>query len=70
MWGTQLFPKVVGLKNALPKILTGSNITSKKAKQIGLVDFNVNAALLDSACIQMIKNPIKVNKPNYFWKSM
>jgi 3-hydroxyacyl-CoA dehydrogenase/enoyl-CoA hydratase/3-hydroxybutyryl-CoA epimerase len=36
--GTQRLPRLIGLRNALPLILQGNNVRSKKAKRIGLVD--------------------------------
>lgn len=53
MGGTQIFPKLVGLRNGLLPILTGSNIRPKKAKKIGLVDYVVDEKLLDSTSIQI-----------------
>ena len=41
--GTQRLPKLVGLPNALPMVLTGKNLTAKKAKKQGLVDTVVEA---------------------------
>ena len=41
--GTQRLPKLVGLPNALPMVLTGKNLTAKKAKKAGLVDTVVEA---------------------------
>ena len=36
--GTQRLPKLVGVTSALPMVLTGKNLTAKKAKKAGLVD--------------------------------
>jgi 3-hydroxyacyl-CoA dehydrogenase / enoyl-CoA hydratase / 3-hydroxybutyryl-CoA epimerase len=36
--GTQLLPRLVGLQEALPMMLTGKNIYPRRAKKIGLVD--------------------------------
>ncbi len=39
--GTQRLPRLIGLKNALPLMLQGSNIRPKKAKRLGLIDETV-----------------------------
>jgi len=36
--GTQRLPRLIGLKDALPLMLTGSNVFPSKARKIGLVD--------------------------------
>ncbi len=36
--GTQYLPRLVGLQQALPLLLTGKNVYPKKARRIGLVD--------------------------------
>jgi len=36
--GTQRMPKLIGLKRALPLMLTGSNVRVKKALKMGLID--------------------------------
>eukprot|EP00126_Sphaerothecum_destruens_P007729 Sdes_comp19965_c0_seq1m12514 len=36
--GTQRLPRLIGLMEALPIMLTGSNVRAKKAKSLGLVD--------------------------------
>lgn len=38
MGGTQRLPRLVGLENALPLLLSGKVISAKEAKEIGLVD--------------------------------
>jgi 3-hydroxyacyl-CoA dehydrogenase/enoyl-CoA hydratase/3-hydroxybutyryl-CoA epimerase len=44
--GTTRLPRLVGLSNALPIMLTGKPVDSKKAERIGLVDERVPAPLL------------------------
>ncbi|XP_072045932.1 trifunctional enzyme subunit alpha, mitochondrial-like isoform X1 [Amphiura filiformis] len=39
--GTQRLPRLIGLTEALPLILTGKNVPAQKAKKIGLVDQTV-----------------------------
>lgn len=36
--GTQLLPRLIGLQEALPMMLTGKNVFPRKAKKLGLVD--------------------------------
>ncbi len=45
--GTVRLPRLVGLRNALPLILTGRPVDARKAQRIGLVDERVHAAILD-----------------------
>ena len=66
MGGTQLFPKLVGLKSSLPKILTGSSINSKNALKMGLVDYSVDEALLDKTSMHIIKNNTKFKTKHHF----
>jgi 3-hydroxyacyl-CoA dehydrogenase/enoyl-CoA hydratase/3-hydroxybutyryl-CoA epimerase len=44
--GTQRLPRLIGLQRALDVILTGRNIRTKKAYQMGLVDELVHPAIL------------------------
>ncbi len=53
--GTQRLPKLVGLDQALPIILTGSNVRAKKAKRIGLVDEVVPTPILKERAYQAAK---------------
>ncbi len=39
--GTQRLPRLIGLKNALPLMLQGSNVRPRKAKRLGLIDETV-----------------------------
>jgi len=36
--GTQRLPRLIGIQNALPLILQGSNVRPKRAKRMGLID--------------------------------
>jgi 3-hydroxyacyl-CoA dehydrogenase/enoyl-CoA hydratase/3-hydroxybutyryl-CoA epimerase len=36
--GTQRLPRLIGLSNAIPLILSGSSVSAQKAKDLGLVD--------------------------------
>jgi 3-hydroxyacyl-CoA dehydrogenase/enoyl-CoA hydratase/3-hydroxybutyryl-CoA epimerase len=44
--GTQRLPRTVGLRNALPMILTGNPVRAKKALQTGLIDELVHPSIL------------------------
>jgi 3-hydroxyacyl-CoA dehydrogenase/enoyl-CoA hydratase/3-hydroxybutyryl-CoA epimerase len=44
--GTTRLPRLVGLSNALPIILTGKPVNAKKAERIGLIDERVPAPIL------------------------
>jgi 3-hydroxyacyl-CoA dehydrogenase/enoyl-CoA hydratase/3-hydroxybutyryl-CoA epimerase len=50
--GTQRLPRLIGLRAALDMILTGKNVRSKKALQIGLVDELVHPAILRTIAIR------------------
>ena len=48
--GTQLLPRLVGIQQALPMMLTGKNIYARKAREMGLVDaLTYRHGLLDAA---------------------
>ncbi|MFB3133821.1 MAG: 3-hydroxyacyl-CoA dehydrogenase NAD-binding domain-containing protein, partial [Rhodothermales bacterium] len=48
--GTQLLPRLVGIQQALPMMLTGKNIYARKARRMGLVDaLTYRHGLLDAA---------------------
>ena len=51
--GTQYLPRLVGIQNALDLILTGRQITARKAKKIGLVDEVVAPPVLVSAATKL-----------------
>ena len=50
--GTQLLPRLIGLQQALPIMLTGKNVYPQKALQIGLVDSLTHTAALRRAAIE------------------
>lgn len=56
--GTQRLPRVVGLRQALPMILTGKSLTAERAAELGLVDRVVEAADfendLETACQSLL----------------
>lgn len=67
--GTQRLPRLIGLMDALPMLLTGSKKTAQQAKKLGLVDVVINriglstqsgaentVAHLESAAIQTAKD--------------
>lgn len=53
--GTQRLPRVVGVEEALPMIVTGNPVPAKKALAIGLVDEVVDDTDLESAAIALAK---------------
>jgi 3-hydroxyacyl-CoA dehydrogenase/enoyl-CoA hydratase/3-hydroxybutyryl-CoA epimerase len=44
--GTTRLPRLIGLKEALPLILTGQNVTARKAQRLGLIDEAVPSQVL------------------------
>ena len=50
--GTQRLPRLVGLQEALPIMLTGKNIRARKAAQIGLVDECVHPSILRQVAVR------------------
>ncbi len=55
MAGTYFLPKLIGLANALPIMLQGSNVRPAKAKKLGLVDLVVDPASLEDVAIRQAK---------------
>jgi len=49
--GTQRLPKLVGMQDALPLMLTGKNIKPKKAKSLKLVDGVADPSALEHAAV-------------------
>lgn len=64
--GTQYLPRLVGLQQALPLLLTGKNTYPKKARRIGLVDALIHApGLLQAAkraALQLAQGEITVDR--------
>lgn len=54
--GTQRLPRLIGLRQALPLILTGKTLRAKQARRMGLVDDAVpQAILLETAVARVLK---------------
>ena len=54
--GTQRLPRLIGLQQALPLILTGKTLRAKQARKLGLVDDAVpQAILLETAVARVLK---------------
>lgn len=53
--GTQRLPRLVGLQNALPMILSGKPVDGKKASKIGLVDSYVPTKYADERAYKMAR---------------
>ncbi|MAK59548.1 MAG: 3-hydroxyacyl-CoA dehydrogenase [Ponticaulis sp.] len=56
--GTQRLPRVVGVAEALPMIVTGKPINMKKAESIGLVDKIVDEGSLEAEAIAFAKSVV------------
>jgi len=54
--GTQRLPRLIGLQNALPLILTGSRVDSNKAKRLKIVDQVADPYALEHAAVLAAKN--------------
>ena len=50
--GTQRLPRLIGLAQALPLILTGKQLRAKKAKKLGIIDEVVNPFVLEDAAVK------------------
>ncbi|RUO59404.1 fatty acid oxidation complex subunit alpha FadJ [Pseudidiomarina insulisalsae] len=61
--GTQRLPRLVGIQEALPLILTGKELRPKQAKKKGIVDEVVpDSILLDAAVEKALKSKAKVRR--------
>ena len=61
--GTQRLPRLVGAEAALPIVVTGDPISSKKAKDIGLVDEIVGEDSLEADAIAFARSKIGETPP-------
>lgn len=52
--GTQRLPRLIGVADALPIILTGSPVSAKKAKRLGLVDSVCHPTALREAALKAV----------------
>ncbi len=50
--GTQRLPRLIGIQNALPYMLTGKNIYTRQAKRMGLVDEVTHKDAIEKAAIK------------------
>ena len=63
--GTQRLPRLIGVADALPLILTGKQVDAKKAKRLGLVDETCQPGDLETAALSLLKRGKKgAHKPN------
>jgi len=53
--GTQRLPRLIGVQQALPLILTGKNLRAKQARKLGIVDDAVPQAILLETAIARVK---------------
>jgi len=57
--GTQRLPRLIGVQQALPLILTGKSLRAKQARQLGIVDEAVpHAILLETAIARVRKGKV------------
>ncbi len=52
--GTQRLPRLIGVADALPMILTGKSVAAKKAKRLGLVDSVCHPTVLREAALKAV----------------
>lgn len=50
--GTQRLPRLIGIQNALPYMLTGKNIYTRQAKRMGLVDEVTHKDAIEKAAVK------------------
>ncbi|MDY7093058.1 MAG: 3-hydroxyacyl-CoA dehydrogenase NAD-binding domain-containing protein [Acidobacteriota bacterium] len=53
--GTQRLPRLIGVADSLPLILTGKQVQAKKAKRLGMVDAVCHPADLRTAAVQLVE---------------
>ena len=70
--GTQRLPRLIGLKDAAPLLLTGNKINVKKALELGLVDLVTSKTGLKSTALSYILEKKGVKEPqtkiSQWWK--
>jgi len=52
--GTQRLPRLIGVADSLPLILTGKQVNAKKAKRLGIVDEVCQPADLEQAALRLV----------------
>jgi len=52
--GTQRLPRLIGVADALPLVLTGKQVNAKKAKRLGIVDETCHPADLETAALSLL----------------
>ena len=62
--GTQRLPRLIGVPNALPLILTGKEVPAKKAKKLGLVDDICDPLVLEEAVLRAVERGKPRRKPS------
>ncbi len=61
--GTQRLPRLIGVADALPLILTGKQVDAKKAKRLGIVEVTCSRADLESAALKLLEQGKTARKP-------
>lgn len=61
--GTTRLPRLVGLKAALPMLLTGRPVNARTAQRTGLVDERVHPAMLEERAKQVVLDRLAGKKP-------
>ena len=61
--GCQRLPRLIGLRNALPMILTGRAMSGQRARSAGLVDELVHPSILDDAAVKAARRLASGWKP-------
>ncbi|MCB1036308.1 MAG: enoyl-CoA hydratase/isomerase family protein, partial [Acidobacteria bacterium] len=61
--GTQRLPRLIGVADALPLILTGAQVDARKAKRLGIVDETCHPADLEKAALALLKQDKEGHKP-------
>ena len=61
--GTQLLPRLVGIQEALPLLLTGKNVYPHPSRRMGLIDAVIHAPGLFQAAQQMARDLVRGKRP-------